>query len=72
MDEMFGGVHVDGFLQPIKVRKGWRTEVGERPKRYKTRERGRSRRKGSVGRGWDEDEDEAGDEGQGQGYESSG
>ncbi|KAK3388143.1 hypothetical protein B0T20DRAFT_110415 [Sordaria brevicollis] len=24
MDEMEGGVHLDGFLQPIKVRKGWR------------------------------------------------
>lgn len=23
-DEMDGGVHVDGFLQPIKMRKGWR------------------------------------------------
>ncbi|KAK4116674.1 hypothetical protein N656DRAFT_765589 [Canariomyces notabilis] len=26
MDEMHGGVHVDGFLQPIKLRKGWRAE----------------------------------------------
>ena len=23
-EEMYGGVHVDGFLQPIKVRRGWR------------------------------------------------
>lgn len=26
MDEMEGGVHVDGFLKPIKIRKGWRGE----------------------------------------------
>ncbi|ROT40003.1 hypothetical protein SODALDRAFT_332155 [Sodiomyces alkalinus F11] len=35
-DEMEGGVHVDGFLRPIKIRKGWLTkggrEVGQRNK----------------------------------------
>ncbi|KAK1594545.1 RNA polymerase I-specific transcription initiation factor [Colletotrichum navitas] len=25
-DEMFGAVHVDGFLKPIRARKGWRAE----------------------------------------------
>ncbi|KAK8074727.1 RNA polymerase I specific transcription initiation factor [Apiospora hydei] len=26
-DEMMGGVHVDGFLKPIKARRGWRGEA---------------------------------------------
>ncbi|KAK4456843.1 hypothetical protein QBC42DRAFT_51488 [Cladorrhinum samala] len=35
MDEMEGGVHVDGFLKPIKVRRGWRGEdAGQRARRY--------------------------------------
>jgi hypothetical protein len=33
MDEVDGGVHVDGFLQPIKLRQGWRGEDLARRKR---------------------------------------
>ncbi|AEO69950.1 uncharacterized protein THITE_2120715 [Thermothielavioides terrestris NRRL 8126] len=40
MDEMDGGVHVDGFLRPIKVRKGWRgDDVQPRPPRSRKRAR---------------------------------
>lgn len=35
MDEMDGVVHVDGFLKPINVRRGWRGEdAGQRARRY--------------------------------------
>lgn len=44
-DEMYGGVHVDGFLKPIKIRPGWRSnDLGEEPRK---RKRGRPR-KGSM------------------------
>lgn len=36
LDEMDGGVHVDGFLQTIKIRRGWRAadvEGGVRTRR---------------------------------------
>ncbi|VBB71481.1 Putative protein of unknown function [Podospora comata] len=33
-DQLVGGVHTDGFLQPIKMRKGWRgDDAGKRQKR---------------------------------------
>ncbi|KAH9892110.1 RNA polymerase I-specific transcription initiation factor-domain-containing protein [Xylariomycetidae sp. FL2044] len=57
-DEMFGAVHVDGFLKPIKIRPGWRAgDVSEEPRkrrRGRGRDRGRgggrrSRRRGSSG-----------------------
>ncbi|KAI0975403.1 RNA polymerase I-specific transcription initiation factor-domain-containing protein [Xylaria arbuscula] len=32
-DEMYGAVHVDGFLRPIKMRPGWRGEDAAREKR---------------------------------------
>jgi hypothetical protein len=39
-DEMDGGVHMDGFLQPIKMRKGWRGEdIQQRPFRSRKRAR---------------------------------
>ncbi|KAK4135848.1 hypothetical protein BT67DRAFT_336312, partial [Trichocladium antarcticum] len=39
-DEMDGGVHVDGFLQPIKIRRGWRAEDKRaRPARARKRAR---------------------------------
>ncbi|KAI0594669.1 RNA polymerase I-specific transcription initiation factor-domain-containing protein [Biscogniauxia sp. FL1348] len=54
-DEMYGAVHVDGFLRPIKVRPGWRAgDVSEEPRR-----RGRSRGRGR--RGGEEDRDGDGD-----------
>jgi hypothetical protein len=38
---MFGAVHTDGFLKPIKVRPGWRAgDVAEEPRK---RKRGRHR-----------------------------
>ncbi|RYP77251.1 hypothetical protein DL771_001300 [Monosporascus sp. 5C6A] len=41
-DEMYGGVHVDGFLKPIKIRRGWRgSDAAEEPRK---RRRGLSRR----------------------------
>ncbi|RYP75426.1 hypothetical protein DL769_003820 [Monosporascus sp. CRB-8-3] len=41
-DEMYGGVHVDGFLKPIKIRPGWRgRNAAEEPRK---RRRGLSRR----------------------------
>ncbi|KAI1635088.1 RNA polymerase I-specific transcription initiation factor-domain-containing protein [Biscogniauxia mediterranea] len=50
-DEMYGAVHVDGFLRPIKVRPGWRAgDVAEEPRR-----RGRSRGPGRGRRGSEED-----------------
>ncbi|KAL9046564.1 MAG: hypothetical protein Q9214_000627 [Letrouitia sp. 1 TL-2023] len=44
-DEMFGGVHVDGFMRPIKRRASWGQEVGreERGRKGKKRKRGRGR-----------------------------
>ncbi|GAB1309992.1 hypothetical protein MFIFM68171_00202 [Madurella fahalii] len=42
MDEMEGGVHVDGFLRPIKIRKGWRGDDAQpRPPRSR-RKKGRA------------------------------
>lgn len=39
-DEMFGAVHVDGFLRPIKTRKGWRAEdITKRSGRSRSRSR---------------------------------
>ncbi|KAK1731683.1 RNA polymerase I-specific transcription initiation factor-domain-containing protein [Colletotrichum acutatum] len=46
-DEMMGAVHVDGFLRPIRARKGWRAEDTGKRKR-KRHYRGR-RRDGSDG-----------------------
>lgn len=40
IDEMEGGVHVDRFLRPIKVRKGWRAE-DKRARPPRSRRRGR-------------------------------
>jgi hypothetical protein len=42
-DEMDGGVHVDRFLQPIKLRKGWRGEdMTQRPARSRKKARAES------------------------------
>ncbi|CAJ2499874.1 Uu.00g027270.m01.CDS01 [Anthostomella pinea] len=45
-DEMYGAVHVDGFLRPIRVRQGWRAgDVAEEPRSRRRRAgRGRVRR----------------------------
>lgn len=71
-DEMYGAVHVDGFLKPIRMRPGWRAaDSGERSRSrsrkggYRTRvtkEKGRSkgRGKGREGDG-DGEDDEDGD-----------
>ncbi|KAL2259752.1 hypothetical protein VTK26DRAFT_6456 [Humicola hyalothermophila] len=48
MDEMSGAVHVDGFLKPIKARKGWRTAD------RKTRQTRQSRRKKGEDEGSEE------------------
>ncbi|RYP12800.1 hypothetical protein DL766_009915 [Monosporascus sp. MC13-8B] len=41
-DEIYGGVHVDGFLKPIKIRPGWRaSDAAEEPRK---RRRGLSRK----------------------------
>ena len=46
-EEMMGGVHVDGFLRPIKARKGWRgRDKGDRKSR-KGKHRRRSVEEGS-------------------------
>jgi hypothetical protein len=59
-DEMVGAVHNDGFLRPIKIRRGWRAEdAGPRSPRKggHHRGRGRKRRRGSA----DDDDDVDGD-----------
>jgi hypothetical protein len=56
-DELYGAVHVDGFLKPIKARKGWRgadTQKGGRRRR---------RPKRAAGSGADEDNESELDEG---------
>lgn len=39
-DEMHGGVHVDGFLKPIKIRQGWRLRDVAAEPRQRRRKRG--------------------------------
>ncbi|KAH8202762.1 hypothetical protein TruAng_003033 [Truncatella angustata] len=62
-DERFGAVHVDGFLKPVKTRKGWRGDDVRRSENGSTKRkyRGRySKRKGAYGSVTDtggEDED---------------
>ncbi|KAI1289025.1 RNA polymerase I-specific transcription initiation factor-domain-containing protein [Xylaria venustula] len=41
-DEMYGAVHVDGFLRPIKMRPGWKGEDTAREKRRSKRRVGRA------------------------------
>lgn len=53
-DEVFGAVHVDGFLKPILAARGWRENVAASS--LVIRKRGRERRTG------EDDEDEDGDE----------
>ncbi|KAL8298215.1 hypothetical protein RB597_006887 [Gaeumannomyces tritici] len=49
-DEMDGAIHVDGFLQPIKIRSGWRAkDTQQRVRSTKSVSRGRAR--GSEERG---------------------
>ena len=69
-DEMYGAVHVDGFLKPTRMRPGWRAvDSGERSRSrsrkggYRTRvtkEKGRSkgRGKGREGDGDGEDDED--------------
>jgi hypothetical protein len=45
-DEMEGAVHVDGFLKPIKIRKGWRGEDVRTDSSSKRRYGGRFRKGG--------------------------
>ncbi|KAK0747727.1 hypothetical protein B0T21DRAFT_354969 [Apiosordaria backusii] len=43
-DELVGGVHTDGFLQPIKIRKGWRgDDTAQRQRKFRTKPRVGSR-----------------------------
>ncbi|KAI0126610.1 hypothetical protein BJ170DRAFT_629334 [Xylariales sp. AK1849] len=54
-DELIGAVHVDGFLKPIKIRKGWRgddSRAGSSKRRYGGRYR--SLKSGSAERAEDE------------------
>ncbi|KAI1414074.1 RNA polymerase I-specific transcription initiation factor-domain-containing protein [Hypoxylon sp. FL1857] len=62
-DEMYGAVHVDGFLKPIKMRRGWRAEdIAEEPRKRKSGYgRGRGRSRGRAGEGVRSDTDEDGD-----------
>jgi hypothetical protein len=58
-DEMAGAVHVDGFLEPIKIRRGWRGDDARNnpsPKRRRGRPRKRQRATGEDASG-DEDVD---------------
>ncbi|KXH26711.1 RNA polymerase I specific transcription initiation factor [Colletotrichum simmondsii] len=52
-DEMVGAVHVDGFLRPIRARKGWRAEDTGKRKR-KRHYRGRKRNESDGGSGVEE------------------
>ncbi|KAK4178106.1 hypothetical protein QBC36DRAFT_210196 [Triangularia setosa] len=39
-DGLAGGVHIDGFLQPIKIRKGWRgDDAAKRQRKFRTKPR---------------------------------
>ena len=48
-DEMEGGVHVDGFLRPIKRRRGWRGKNKEKGN-WKSRQNSEQRRSRSKGK----------------------
>ncbi|KAF3057361.1 hypothetical protein GL218_06211 [Daldinia childiae] len=64
-DEMHGAVHVDWFLRPVKIRRGWRAnDVSEESRTRRsghgygyTRGRGRSRGRDREGKTGGEDED---------------
>ncbi|KAI1392925.1 RNA polymerase I-specific transcription initiation factor-domain-containing protein [Hypoxylon trugodes] len=67
-DEMYGAVHVDGFLRPIRMRQGWRgRDVSVEPRRRrskygKEREHGRIKLRDAERAGTDgDDADEEGD-----------
>lgn len=65
-DEMFGAVHVDGFLRPIRIRKGWRGAAaaeGSASKRLRHRSVSRPRKR-------DRDRGSAGETGEDDGYET--
>ncbi|KAK0659718.1 hypothetical protein QBC41DRAFT_286947 [Cercophora samala] len=54
-DQLVGGVHTDGFLQPIKIRKGWRgDDSGKRQRKCRAKPR-------SGGRDVEEGEDDGDD-----------
>lgn len=55
MEEMEGAIHRDRFLQPIKVRKGWRAEDVGRSRVRRKAKRHRSRASGSDDGGVDSD-----------------
>ncbi|OLN84319.1 hypothetical protein CCHL11_05891 [Colletotrichum chlorophyti] len=55
-NEMFGAVHVDGFLKPIRARKGWRAEdMGMRKRKRHYRGRRMDGNGGSEGSGLGEE-----------------
>jgi hypothetical protein len=60
-DEMVGAVHVDGFLKPIKIRKGWRGDDvrtdSSSKRRYGGRQRKRERSTSADGTGQAGDQD---------------
>ncbi|KAI0837656.1 RNA polymerase I-specific transcription initiation factor-domain-containing protein [Hypoxylon sp. FL0890] len=60
-DEMYGAVHVDGFLKTIKMRRGWRAEdSAEEPRKRRSgygHGRGRSRGRAGEAVGTDTDGD---------------
>ncbi|KAI0881263.1 uncharacterized protein GGS22DRAFT_192350 [Annulohypoxylon maeteangense] len=70
-DEMYGAVHVDGFLKPIRMRSGWRAaDSGARTRRSgygsgsakgRGRNRGRGKGKGRDGSEADDDGEDDGD-----------
>ncbi|KAI1100513.1 RNA polymerase I-specific transcription initiation factor-domain-containing protein [Jackrogersella minutella] len=64
-DEMFGAVHVDGFLKPVRMRPGWRAgDVADEPRKRRGgygRGRGKSRGRGDGGSDADDDDDDGND-----------
>lgn len=59
-DEMYGAVHVDWYLKPIRLQQGWRGADAEEPKKKKSghgRGRGRPRKGSETGVATDEDGD---------------
>ncbi|KAI1137256.1 RNA polymerase I-specific transcription initiation factor-domain-containing protein [Hypoxylon sp. FL0543] len=50
-DEVCGAVHVDGFLRPIKMRRGWRAEDSAEEPRRKKGAGGFGNRRGRAGAG---------------------
>jgi len=56
VEEMVGGVHVDGFMKPIRARKGW-TDSGKERKRARGKSKGSGKnRHRSTSKGVDDED----------------